>query len=315
MGTIKHTHNTHTMGLTKKAKILLGGLAGALLLVVVIVPLVVLSGRQSTDAEGRERLRNIDLSLQRSAQKMLDLVEEVEAQASRRVARDVNMMELRDLEQSVSQLTRSLSDFAEMLNESGFSNIIARFQQDLQKYEQILTEIQDNSLKINSKILEKIKTQEKSFTDDETDLFKIENISRAQSVIAGPVIMAMGLASNKTKELLKAKEDADNEALPVNQDNDTVIVIPTNDTTTAEITEISTEEIVTETSTAEDPNTEITDDDTDDGTTVEPDDRVEKTSADQKDSQEDHSIDRSLESDEESVFETPIQTPDLSDVD
>ena len=53
----------------------------------------------------------------------------------------------RDLEQSVSQLTRSLSDFAEMLNESGFSNIIARFQQDLQKYEQILTEIQDNSLK------------------------------------------------------------------------------------------------------------------------------------------------------------------------
>ena len=93
--TIKHTHNTHTMGLTKKAKILLGGLAGALLLVVVIVPLVVLSGRQSTDAEGRERLRSIDLSLQRSARKMLDLVEEVEAQASRRVARDVNMMELR----------------------------------------------------------------------------------------------------------------------------------------------------------------------------------------------------------------------------
>jgi len=320
MGTIKHTNNTHTMGLTKKAKILLGGLAGALLLVVVIVPLVVLSGRQSTDAEGRERLRNIDLSLQRSAQKMLDLVEEVEAQASRRVARDVNMMELRDLEQSVSQLTRSLSDFAEMLNESGFSNIIARFQQDLQKYEQILTEIQDNSLKINSKILEKIKTQEKSFTDDETDLFKIENISRAQSVIAGPVIMAMGLASNRTKELLKAEEDADNiydlyEALPVNQDNGTVIEIPTNDTTTAVITDISTEEIKTEKSAAEDPITEITDDDTDDGTTVEPDDRVEKTSADQEDSQEDHSIDRSLESDEDSVFETPIQTPDLSDVD
>ena len=89
------THTTHTMGLTKKAKILLGGLAAALLLVVVIVPLVILSGRQSTDSEGRERLRNIDLSLQRSARKMLDLVEEVEAQASRRVARDVNMMELR----------------------------------------------------------------------------------------------------------------------------------------------------------------------------------------------------------------------------
>ena len=136
------------------------------------------------------------------------------------------------MEESVSQLTRSLSDFAEMLNESGFSNIIARFQQDLQKYEQILTEIQDNSLKINSNILERIKSQEKSFTDDETDLFKIENISRTESAVAGPVIMAMGLASNKTKELLKTEDDADNEALPVSQDNDTVIVILTNETTT-----------------------------------------------------------------------------------
>ena len=78
----------------------------------------------------------------------------------------------------------------------------------------------------------KIKTQEKSFTDNETALFKIENISRSQSAVAGSVIMAMGLASNKTKELLKAEDDADNEAFPVSQDNDTVIVILTNETTT-----------------------------------------------------------------------------------
>ena len=221
----------------------------------------------------------------------------------------------RDLEESVSQLTRSLSDFAEMLNESGFSNIIARFQQDLQKYEQILTEIQNNSLKINSNILERIKTQEKSFTDDETDLFKIENISRTESVVAGPVIMAMGLASNKTKELLKAEDDADNEALPVSQDNDTVIVIPTNETTTEEITEISTEEIMTESSTTEELNTEVTDNDANDETTEEPDDRAKKISADHDKSQEDNSLHGNQESDEESLFETPIQTPDLSDVD
>ena len=221
----------------------------------------------------------------------------------------------RDLEESVSQLTRSLSDFAEMLNESGFSNIIARFQKDLQKYEQILAEIQDNSLKINSNILERIKTQEKSFTDDETDLFKIENISRTESAVAGPVIMAIGLASNKTKELLKAENDADNEALPVSQDNDTVIVIPTNETTTEEITEISTEEIMTESSTTEELNTEVTDNDANDETTEEPDDRAKKISADHDKSQEDLSLHGNLESDEESPFETPIQTPDLSDVD
>ena len=199
-----------------------------------------------------------------------------------------------------------------MLNESGFSNIIARFQQDLQKYEQILTEIQDNSLKINSNILERIKSQEKSFTDDETDLFKIENISRTESAVAGPVIIAMGLASNKTKELLKAEDDADNEALPVSQDNDTVIVIPTNETTTEEITEISTEEIVTESSTTEELNTEVTDNDANDETTEEPDDRAKKISADHDKSQEDLSLHGNLESDEESPFETPIQTPDLS---
>ena len=83
------------MGLTKKAKILLAGVAAALVLVAVIIPLVVLNGRQSIEAEGRDRLNNIDQSLQRSVRKMLDLVDQVEATASRRVARDVNIMELK----------------------------------------------------------------------------------------------------------------------------------------------------------------------------------------------------------------------------
>ena len=50
------------MGLTKKAKILLAGVAAALVLVAVIVPLVVFNGRQSIEAEGRNRLNNIDQS-------------------------------------------------------------------------------------------------------------------------------------------------------------------------------------------------------------------------------------------------------------
>ena len=85
------------MGLTKKAKILLAGVAAALVLVAVIVPLVVFNGRQSIEAEGRNRLNNIDQCLQRSARKMLDLVDIVEATASRRVARDVNKMEPRSV--------------------------------------------------------------------------------------------------------------------------------------------------------------------------------------------------------------------------
>ena len=85
------------MGLTKKAKILLAGVAAALVLVAVIVPLVVFNGRQSIQAEGRDRLNNIDQCLQRSVRKMLDLVDIVEATASRRVARDVNIMEPRSV--------------------------------------------------------------------------------------------------------------------------------------------------------------------------------------------------------------------------
>ena len=151
----------------------------------------------------------------------------------------------------MDQLTRSLSDFAEMLNESGFNNIMARFQQDLQKYDQLLTEILQTGMKINSKILEKIKVQETAFTDDETDLFKIETITRVQSVVAGPVVLAIGLASNKTKEIRKVEDETTNPALPVNQVNDTVIVVPTNETSTAETTEITEETVVTEASTEE----------------------------------------------------------------
>ena len=224
----------------------------------------------------------------------------------------------RDLEEPVNQLTRSLSDFAEMLNESGFSNIVSRFQGDLKKYEHILTEIRDNNLKINSEILEKIKVEEKALNDDETDLFKIENITRAQSVFAGPVIMALGLASNKTKELLEAEEDATNPGVPVSQDNDTVIVITTEETsTTTTITtstaEVSTEEVVTETSTEASADTVVTEED--DGETTETPGADREGSLATAQEVLEHHLGRSHESDDESTFETPIQTPDLSDID
>ena len=83
------------MGLTKKAKILLAGVATALVLVVVLVPLLLASGKESIETDGRNRLNNIDKSLQRSLHKMLDMVEQEEGAGSRRMERDVNMLELR----------------------------------------------------------------------------------------------------------------------------------------------------------------------------------------------------------------------------
>ena len=157
----------------------------------------------------------------------------------------------------MNQLTRSLSDFAEMLNESGFANIMARFQQDLMKYDQILTEIQDNGLQISSEILEKIKIQETAFNDDETDLFKIENISREQSAVAGPVILAIETASNKTKELLKEESEISHPIASVNQDNDTVVELSTNDTSLTETTTLTTQEDVSEANIETQANTEL----------------------------------------------------------
>ena len=83
------------MGLTKKAKILLASIAAIIITVAVIIPLVMLSSRLSIKKEGLERLKNIDNSLQRSAKKILNLADNLEAASSRRFARDVGIADLR----------------------------------------------------------------------------------------------------------------------------------------------------------------------------------------------------------------------------
>jgi len=386
------------MGLTKKAKILLAGVATSLVLVAVVVPLLLASGKTSIETDGRNCLNNIDKSLQRSLGKMLNLVNQEAGAATRRVARDTylpelslmqnlvnqeagaatrrvakdtNLPELRDLEDSVNQLTRSLSDFAEMLNESGFTHIMSRFQQDLVKYDQLLTEILDNGQTISPVILDKIKLQENGFEKDETDLFNVEVITREQSAVAGPVILAIETASNKTQELLKVKPETSHETASIIQNNDTMLEISTNKTSTITtivdnttetqetqtITEIESvtesqdatiTQAITETEAIiadeEDQTTEpIVNIDSGDISASEPiaeqevlNNEEEPSAETEEDTEQEQTrqsnatgdtineeiiieplkleLDMNHESDDETLFKTPLQTPDLSDV-
>lgn len=236
------------MGLTVKAKVLLSVVAAAVLLLVVSVSLVVFHKKQSTEQEGRQRLEKIANSLERSAKKMLDLVEQSHGTASRRVAREVNIEELRSLEDSVDHLARSLSEFANVLNDSGFSNLLARFQQDLAKYDQLLTDIRSNQLKIDTKILSRIKTQEESFAKDEKELFEIGNITRVQSAVAAPVVLAIGLACNQTREILIDESAAEDDGGKPTNENITTTALPTNETTATTITPETTTTVITDTS-------------------------------------------------------------------
>ena len=105
---------------------------------------------------------------------------------------------------SVSQLTRSLSDFAEMLNSSSYSNILARYQQDLISFSGILEKIEEaTNGTIGREMLAEIKAIEKLFYGDETDLMKVDTITEEQVDITSDVISSINEACNKTESLLQ----------------------------------------------------------------------------------------------------------------
>ena len=110
---------------------------------------------------------------------------------------------LRQLISSVSQLTRSLSDFAEMLNSSSYSNILARYQQDLLSFSGILEKIEATNGTIGVELLLEIKAVEKLFYGDETDLMKVDTITEEQVEITKDVMSSINEACNKTETLLQ----------------------------------------------------------------------------------------------------------------
>ena len=108
----------------------------------------------------------------------------------------------RQLISSVSQLSRSLSDFAEMLNSSSYSNILARYQQDLLSFSSILEKIEARNGTVGREMLAEIKAVEKLFYGDETDLMKVDTITEEQVNITNDVLASINEACNKTEAIL-----------------------------------------------------------------------------------------------------------------
>ena len=116
---------------------------------------------------------------------------------------DETQLFFRQLISSVSQLTRSLSDFAEMLNSSSYSNILARYQQDLLSFSGILEKINTTNKTVGREMLAEIKAVEKLFYGDETDLMKVDTITEEQVDITNDVILSINDACNKTGTFLQ----------------------------------------------------------------------------------------------------------------
>merc|ERR1712227_62008 len=106
---------------------------------------------------------------------------------------------------SVSQLSRSLSDFAEMLNHSGFSNILSRYQKDLLSYQGIIEKIETNNGTIDNEALAEIKIVEQFFYEEETDLMKVDKITAEQAEVTKDVIDTIDEVCDGTERILSKK--------------------------------------------------------------------------------------------------------------
>ena len=89
-----------------------------------------------------------------------------------------------------------------MLNQSGYSNILARYQADLQSYGLILDTIEASNSTLDREVLGQIKAVEQLFYEDETDVMRIDTITAEQADITSAVIDSMDIAYNRTEAIL-----------------------------------------------------------------------------------------------------------------
>jgi len=194
------------MGLTKRAKILFS-VVFVLLLVLIITLVAVFGSRNSkisVETSGIQRMSDIKQSLKRARGKMSQLVNdtmETEADDNRRIKRNA----IESLILSVSQLSRSLSDFAEMLNHSGFSNILSRYQKDLLSYKGIIENIEKSNGTIDGEFLAEIKVVEQFFYEEETDLMKVDKITIEQAEVTKDVIDSIDEICEGTDRIISKK--------------------------------------------------------------------------------------------------------------
>ena len=89
-----------------------------------------------------------------------------------------------------------------MLNQSGYSNILARYQTDLQSYGLILDTIEASNNSISREVLGQVRAVEQLFYEDETDVMRIDAITAKQADLTSAVIDSMDNAYNRTEAIL-----------------------------------------------------------------------------------------------------------------
>ena len=89
-----------------------------------------------------------------------------------------------------------------MLNQSGYSNILARYQTDLQSYGLILDTIEASNNSISREVLGQVRAVEQLFYEDETDVMRIDAITAEQADLTSAVIDSMDNAYNRTEAIL-----------------------------------------------------------------------------------------------------------------
>ena len=109
---------------------------------------------------------------------------------------------------SVADLTRSLDNFSRLLGQSGYSNILARYQEHLISYGTIIASLALTNGTIGSSNIEDLKNLEQSFYGDEADLMKIDTITSEQAEITQNVIESIVEACDGTNNILNMTEAA-----------------------------------------------------------------------------------------------------------
>ena len=175
----------------------------------------------------------------------------------------------RHLREAVNHLTKSLSDFAEVLNQTGFDNILTRYEKDLENFAKILNEIDANNGTVSSENLEQVKIIEQLFFEDETDLMKTETITAEQAETVGTVVETLERTENLTDTVIAVIDEAmENQDTAMNINNTAAVSTSLNETidmalsTTDVVSVISTSdenviETTTEIPTSDDDMTEI----------------------------------------------------------
>ena len=104
-------------------------------------------------------------------------------------------------------MSKSLTDFAKELKQTGFSNILSRYEEDLKNFTLVLNEIEANNGTIGPENLERVKIIEELFFEDETDLMNTETITSEQAEEAHTLVESLEEAENLTQTVCGTIEE------------------------------------------------------------------------------------------------------------